>query len=182
MVIGVKPRTWHRERLLISRRSMAATLGASQRTVSHVGRLAALPTYLLPAMSVTAPITPPEAPASMIDCSILRHSCSRLEPASDDPGDSGRGLICGPTVTSCPLQPVELTKRRGFFAGARWRRAGRAPSCPAGGVVVLGEHARVLIHIAEQPLLRVRQHDLVLHHCGFEERDDRLAQRGHVLR
>ena len=52
---------------------------------------------------------------------------------------------------------------------------------PADGVVVLGEHARVVVHIAEQPLLRVRQHDLVIHHCSFEERDDRLAQRGHVL-
>jgi hypothetical protein len=27
---------------------------------------------------------------------------------------------------------------------------------PAGGVVVLGEHARVLVHVAEQPLLGIR--------------------------
>jgi hypothetical protein len=52
---------------------------------------------------------------------------------------------------------------------------------PAGGVVVLGEDARILIYVADQSLLRVGQHQLVLHHRSFEKRDNRLTQRGDVL-
>ena len=91
-------------------------------------------------------------------------------------------------VASWPLQAgavadqPAISSRSGEGSSQARDGAGQAAHLhdPAGGVVVLGEHARVLVHIAEQPLLCVRQHDLVLHHCSFEERDDRLAQRGHV--
>src|SRR6202048_91707 len=93
------------------------------------------------------------------------------------------------TFRQHPARPMEepIDRRWRSRSGERSSQArngaGQAANLhdPADGVVVLGEYARVVVHIAEQPLLRVRQHDLVIHHCSFEERDDRLAQRGHVL-
>ena len=55
---------------------------------------------------------------------------------ADDPDDPGGGVICGLTAgilassgrSRSRSAGDQLTKRRGFFAGARWRRAARAPS------------------------------------------------------
>src|SRR5471030_2773589 len=76
------------------------------------------------------------------------------------------------TVQECVPYPIDRrsNSRNGESSSQARDRAGQAAHLhdPAGGVVVLGEHAHVLVLLAEQFLLRVGQHQTVLHHCGFE--------------
>src|ERR1700730_1686869 len=97
--------------------------------------------------------------------------------------------LCRLSTGDVCLEPVFVANRSvsnsrsGEASSQAGDRGGRTAHLhdPARDVVLLGEHARVLIHIADQPLFRIRQHHLVLHHRRFKERDNRLAQRGHVL-
>src|ERR1700675_5068280 len=84
--------------------------------------------------------------------------------------------LCRLSTGDFCLKPVFVANRsasnsrRGEGSSQAGDRAGQTAHLhdPARDVVLLGEHARVLVHIAEQPLFRIRQHQLVLHHRSFK--------------